>query len=276
MMHNVERSTCTNFLHQNRQLSSILEENATVDTNIIQDNDSNFPAGTIITHDGTILLPDDNHEIFHKQIPRDENIANNVIEVSAKRIYTNREEYTEIMLKLASLEMEVKTVSRTMSRIEYLLQQTLPGYGQDEQTANERFGTKFPIKNIEDLHDLEQKLNDSALCKDMKRLISRQINPEETLSKNVTAVMKKILSRDVALLFTATRKMEKKIVFKLNVPNICNCIVETLTSRINAVESKVYAALGTVFTNSKDWEGYRINRTRKEKIDEKSDIIIYA
>lgn len=51
------------------------------------------------------------------------------------------------------------------------------------------------------------------------------IDADDTLQKNVNVVMKKLISRDLALNFTATRKMADKIVFSLNVPNIYKCIV---------------------------------------------------
>lgn len=51
------------------------------------------------------------------------------------------------------------------------------------------------------------------------------IDKDDSLQKNVTAIMKKFIGRDLALNFTATRKIPDKIVFALNVPHIYRCIV---------------------------------------------------
>ncbi|XP_044597924.1 uncharacterized protein LOC123274391, partial [Cotesia glomerata] len=173
------------------------------------------------------------------------------------------------MKELTSLKIEQKNQSKILSKMERLLEQKCEGAVAIKSTWSKTFEVVFPLSDLETLYSVEEKLTTKPdlktnFCSPMTRLI----DTDDTLQKNVNVVMKKLISRDLALNFTATRKMADKIVFSLNVPNIYKCIVDTLSASLGKSESKVVSAVGTAFTQSQYWEG---NRTKSKKDEQQDD-----
>ncbi|XP_051166377.1 uncharacterized protein LOC127284763 [Leptopilina boulardi] len=86
-------------------------------------------------------------------------------------------------------------------------------------------------------------------------------------SKSLLNIIKKYMSRDVALSFTAMKPIKDKLVLK--VTTFCKCVINVLLknhfdkiSGGKVTEAKLYSALGIILTNAKDWEGYRSRRSR--------------
>ncbi|XP_048513401.1 uncharacterized protein LOC125501449 isoform X2 [Athalia rosae] len=178
------------------------------------------------------------------------------------------EEYTILLTKVVHIEQEMKAQSSLMRNIEHFLQ-TKFGNSYGKETLTDKFGTDFPVKTLDDLYSVEKKLSESLKArKDLKSTITMTVDPEEKLSKNMAVVMKKLIGREIAMKYTAIRKIDGKMVFSVNVPNFCNCIVEALTSRLQMTERKIYAAMGTTFTNSKYWDGHRPVRAKKPSENE--------
>ncbi|XP_044595924.1 uncharacterized protein LOC123272951 [Cotesia glomerata] len=110
--------------------------------------------------------------------------------------------------------------------MERLLEQKCEGDVAIKSTWSKTFGFNFPLSDTNTLYELEKKLVThpelkTNFCSPMTLLMYT----DDTLQKNVNAMMKKIISHDLALRFTATKKMADKV-FSLNVPKIYRCIVD--------------------------------------------------
>ncbi|CAL1682400.1 unnamed protein product [Lasius platythorax] len=66
--------------------------------------------------------------------------------------------------------------------------------------------------------------------------------------------------------------MENKYVMKMNTPTFFNCLKEVLSSTHKKTEAEVISAIGTVLTNSKDWDQHRTRRTKNNTSHHEEDI----
>ncbi|XP_011687757.1 PREDICTED: uncharacterized protein LOC105449965 [Wasmannia auropunctata] len=98
------------------------------------------------------------------------------------------------------------------------------GIGANDQLFTEKYNICFPMRIKQDLNALQEMLKTNDICRrDFKAslyfLVDRQLN----INKSVTNIIKKLMTRELALICTAQKKIDTKIVLK-ETP-ICNCII---------------------------------------------------
>ncbi|XP_051168684.1 uncharacterized protein LOC127286326 isoform X2 [Leptopilina boulardi] len=132
----------------------------------------------------------------------------------------------------------------------------------------EEYSLTLPFKTVGDFErfDVTLAANPTLRAKFMSSLLDL-FDRNHVATKTLVNIMKKYMSRDVALSYTAVKPVKDKYVLKGT--TFCKCIISVLLKNhidkntgIKATEHNLLSALGSVLANAKDWEGYRARRSK--------------
>ncbi|XP_033231773.1 uncharacterized protein LOC117182776 [Belonocnema kinseyi] len=130
----------------------------------------------------------------------------------------------------------------------------------------EEYSLNLPFKSVTEFEhfDLTLRANPIARNKFMNSLLDL-FDRNHIATKTLVTIMKKYMSRDVALSYTAVKPVKDKLVLKGT--TFCKCVINVLLKNHvdkvtgnKATEQTLLSALGSVLANAKDWEGYRARR----------------
>lgn len=179
----------------------------------------------------------------------------------------NGNEFQAIMEKLTSMQSDIREISNNQRNLEHLVRSNhFLIASESDQSFAEKYDVELPIKDMEKLFSFEALLAKNTQCrKDFQASLSFLL--EDRLSRSSIGIIRKFMHRDVILKCTAVKQMEGKFVMRLDIPTFWHSIVDILMKYHKVAEKEVHAALGTVLTNAKDWDG---NRAQRDKSSGKS------
>ncbi|XP_043474392.1 uncharacterized protein LOC122506342 [Leptopilina heterotoma] len=130
------------------------------------------------------------------------------------------------------------------------------------------------MKDAKTFDDLEAKLGKVDFMRNFSGTVTIYFDPNLNVRKSITNLLKKLLSKELALQFVTSKPTEGKRVFKDT--NLCKTLFSAIASshkegkeNKDAVTLKSFLKeLSAVFPNAKDWDGGRSNRKRKNILRE--------
>ncbi|XP_071572603.1 uncharacterized protein [Temnothorax nylanderi] len=146
------------------------------------------------------------------------------------------------------------------------------GIGANNQSFTDKYNISFPMRTKDDLSAFQEMLKTNDICRrDFKAFLYFFVDRQLNISKSVTNIMKKLVTRELALICTAQKKIDAKIVLK-DTP-ICDCIIDVVVNIIEKhgkciTQKEIYSAIGITLTNAKDWDGHRLHRSKKARNDD--------
>ncbi|KAF7995056.1 hypothetical protein HCN44_004528 [Aphidius gifuensis] len=200
-------------------------------------------------------IPKTVEEFLSEKINREpENEKNPVI--------MNGNEFQAIMEKLTSMQGDIREISNNQRNLEHLVRSNhFLISSESDQSFSDKYEVELPIKDVEKLFSFEALLAKNTQCrKDFQASLSFLL--EDRLSRSSLGIIRKFMHRDVILKCTAVKQMEGKFVMRLDIPTFWHSIVDILMKYHKVAEKEVHAALGTVLTNAKDWDGNRAQRDK--------------
>ncbi|XP_043465636.1 uncharacterized protein LOC122500661 [Leptopilina heterotoma] len=136
----------------------------------------------------------------------------------------------------------------------------------------EEYSLSLPFKSVGEFERFDVALASNATlrAKFMASLLDL-FDRNHVATKTLVNIMKKYMSRDVALSYTAVKPVKDKYVLKGT--TFCKCIISVLLKNhidkntgTKATEHNLLSALGSVLANAKDWEGFRARRSKPNAI----------
>lgn len=134
-----------------------------------------------------------------------------------------------------------------------------------------KFGITLPMQTKEDFDNLEVKLKNPEIFEAFK-LQLRNIDKGSSVTMALTCILKVFMSRNLAMQCNMSLERNNKKVVKdtIFVKTIVDYITNWLNRNCKDNEEKistkmVMSSFGVVFTNSKDWKGYRAKRGRSQE-----------
>ncbi|XP_071653190.1 uncharacterized protein [Temnothorax longispinosus] len=133
---------------------------------------------------------------------------------------------------------------------------------------SEKYNMEFPCKTLENFMQFEENLKNKEFRQDFQHNLWKNIDTSTSLLKSLTNILKKYMSRDVAMAFTAVKKVDKKQILKTTIFSSCiqNVVIEeysTSNAHPPITDKMYYSTLGSILNNAKDWEGHRLMRQKK-------------
>ncbi|KAJ8669123.1 hypothetical protein QAD02_000382 [Eretmocerus hayati] len=194
---------------------------------------------------------DSNHtiSIASQSNPRASEIAN----VNCKTAFE-----VAVMHQLEQLHQEVKCLSKDQKVCKVLLNDLVNRSGF--QDFKEKHDIDIPIKDVDEFLQFNNKLmSDQSLKRDLCEEFKTCLDKHLSITRTFVGIMKKFMSKDVALKFTAVRESRdgKKIPFQQL--EFCKCMYgfirarRMMTMKIATNDGELRQALSEVFTNVKKW-----------------------
>ncbi|XP_051172338.1 uncharacterized protein LOC127288740 [Leptopilina boulardi] len=160
---------------------------------------------------------------------------------------------------LTRLEADIKQIRREINHLKSLLEANSADHVQAESLAD-RHGLELPLKTEEDFQKLEKCFESNSFSKEFKQSLTMLMDHDNVLTKTIANILRRYLSRDVAVTYVAKKPTKDKKLFK----DTCFCkkMHDAIASKMERerkafTDKAFYQALGQVLTNSKDWEGHR-------------------
>ncbi|XP_043478139.1 uncharacterized protein LOC122508701 [Leptopilina heterotoma] len=172
----------------------------------------------------------------------------------------------KILNLLQAQTHEIKELKLEIANMRNLFEAFLRSQKLETRSLSDEFKIELPVKDEESLQKVEKLLITNDTFKNhFEQSLYFHLDKENVLSRSITNVLKKILSRDIAMSFTASKLTEGKKIFR-GTP-ICKCLLDVLTSHcktksVEFSEKVFYQKLGLVLSNSKDWDGFRQQRKK--------------
>lgn len=173
------------------------------------------------------------------------NESSTTVNTILKAVAAIKFDITEINKKLGNILAEVKNIHVTHNIPSLQL---------------EKF--KVPIGSVHELEDLNGKLNDASLFNELAKILS--LVGGLTLRKNVHSIIKRLLHKNLAVLYSAKGKKGKKNLSTLTkiLEAIC---VAVRVNYPNATEQEILSNISFTLAGAADWEGGRKSRVPEEK-----------
>ncbi|XP_011052788.1 PREDICTED: uncharacterized protein LOC105145116 isoform X3 [Acromyrmex echinatior] len=195
-------------------------------------------------------------------------------------------ETTKINIKLDSLSVKVgslvedmKVVKNKIQLNQVLIKSTNKKSNKNADLDNiflKKYNIKLPFNNKEDFKNFNDRLNDDTdfrlnFCEHLRRYVDYST----TLSKNITSMIKMVITRNVAIEYTASKVTPGKALMKDE--HLYACIEDILLQ--NEFQGEIVTtklllkALSTSLSNAKDWDGHRKDRDgqRKDRDGQRKD-----
>ncbi|XP_066587471.1 uncharacterized protein [Prorops nasuta] len=173
--------------------------------------------------------------------------------------------FDQLVAQVGTAVKEIINLQQTLATIQNT---TVINKFQLSKTKND---VPIPFYTLEDFLEYDSKIKaDESFENDCAAIMWPLIEPSQKLTRTLTTILSRFLTRDVVINFTAIKKMKGKLIFR--VTNFCKILYDIMqkvcngSSNISPVREKnFYEALGAVISNAKDWEGHRKSRgTTKE------------
>ncbi|XP_011315303.1 uncharacterized protein [Fopius arisanus] len=177
----------------------------------------------------------------------------------------------KMLVRLVStIATEMKRLSEEVREVKNILEDRLTC--RTPVTPGLSFWNKYrlelPLKTLEDFDAFDERLRtDAEFLSDFGHSLVVCFDRDDRLSRTITNVLRRHLSRELAMKFTATKLSPAKLVFKET--KFCACMFDILVQlynkdvrRIPITEKRFYTTLSGIFPNAKDWDGYRSVRKK--------------
>ncbi|XP_018363299.1 PREDICTED: uncharacterized protein LOC108761337 isoform X2 [Trachymyrmex cornetzi] len=188
-------------------------------------------------------------------------------------------ETTKINIKLDSLSVKVESLVEDMKVVKNKIQLNQVQSNRNADVDNiflKKYNIKLPFNNKEDFKNFNDRLNDdtdfrSNFCEHLRRYVDYST----TLSKTITSMIKMVITRNVAIEYTASKVTPGKALMKDE--HLYACIEDILLQ--NEFQGEIVTtklllkALSTSLSNAKDWDGHRKDRDgqRKDRDGQRKD-----
>nr|XP_012216439.1 PREDICTED: uncharacterized protein LOC105668563 [Linepithema humile] len=106
-------------------------------------------------------------------------------------------------------------------------------------------------------------------CSEFCAYLRQYIDVDQTLSKNISNKLKIIMSREIALKYTAIKEINGKKVFKrTRLYQYIEDIYIGLNIKGEYIkESHILKTISNTLSNAKDWEGHRKDRIKNQTLN---------
>ncbi|XP_018310290.1 uncharacterized protein [Mycetomoellerius zeteki] len=188
-------------------------------------------------------------------------------------------ETTKINIKLDSLSIKVESLVEDMKVVKNKIQLNQVQSNRNADLDNiflKKYNIKLPFNNKDDFKNFNDRLNDDTdfrlnFCEHLRRYVDYST----TLSKNITSMIKMVITRNVAIEYTASKVTPGKALMKDE--HLYTCIEDILLQ--NEFQGEIVTtklllkALSTSLSNAKDWDGHRKDRDgqRKDRDGQRKD-----
>ncbi|XP_015115572.1 uncharacterized protein LOC107040143 [Diachasma alloeum] len=172
-----------------------------------------------------------------------------------KQFCCNHPEQTKMVNLLISIREDIKRIDQRLSNIERGFEGNLDFVSAD-LSMPEKYQISIPISSIELLQHFEQQLLNNRQCLTDTLKVLKTLKTTK-ISMSASSILKKFITREVAMQYTASKQMSDKFVMKLNLPQFMGCLTETLVAAHNVTEKDAENAIGTALTHAKGWDGHR-------------------
>ncbi|KAK0087378.1 hypothetical protein PV325_001192 [Microctonus aethiopoides] len=194
-----------------------------------------------------------------------ENISDNEIAMSLLT-NTGTSADTKFLAKLIiNMAADVKKLTKEVQELKEIIGTKLTSEpvtiapGPNFQT---KYLLDLPLKTLEDFDMFDEQIkNDKEFRQDFVQSLLVLFDREEKLSRTFANMLRRYLSRELAMKFTATKQSATKLVFKDT--NFCACMLDSMKG-LSMNEKKFYQTLSSVFPNAKDWNGCRTLRRKAQ------------
>nr|XP_012217314.1 PREDICTED: uncharacterized protein LOC105669116 [Linepithema humile] len=135
----------------------------------------------------------------------------------------------------------------------------------------EKYELNMPFSALEDFQEFDNRLKiEKNFQLEFKRSIYVTIDRDNSVSKMLTSILRKLVKRVVMCQYTCLKQQGTKLIFKDTVT--CRCIIDIVFKTYNkdqenpvVTEKSFFTCLGNVISNAKDWEGQRTTRKQSKE-----------
>uniref|UniRef100_A0A1Y1NIE6 DUF4806 domain-containing protein n=2 Tax=Photinus pyralis TaxID=7054 RepID=A0A1Y1NIE6_PHOPY len=173
------------------------------------------------------------------------NESSTTVHTILKAVAAIKFDITEINKKIGNILAEVKNIHVTHN---------IPSLQLDK--------FKVPIGSVHELEDLNGKLNDAGLFNELAKILS--LVGGLTLRKNVHSIIKRLLEKNLAVLYSAKGKKGKKNLSTL-IKILEAIYVAVRVNYPNATEQEILSNISSALAGAADWEGGRKSRAPEDK-----------
>ncbi|XP_046419443.1 uncharacterized protein LOC124179257 isoform X1 [Neodiprion fabricii] len=176
---------------------------------------------------------------------------------------------------LSGLRYDVQMLTKAIDKLKAIVEKSalaMDAHGANVQSFTTQYDLNLPVTTLKDFDAFDEKLKaDKKFRKEFTSTLHFVFDHNATLPKNVTALLKKNISRDVALNFNAVKAGMDKRIFKET--QLCGILLDVLLlkykegaqgSMTHVTEKSVYRELGNCLSNAVDWDGDRKSRLKKK------------
>ncbi|XP_051157263.1 uncharacterized protein LOC127279136 [Leptopilina boulardi] len=173
---------------------------------------------------------------------------------------------------MSSLNVYVKEIRKEQriqgNKIDYLHQQLCIPTPETYQ-FNEKINLELPLTDLEKFKDFELKLQEADFRQKFSSVLKINFDPKLNVRKSVTNILRKVLSKSVALQFVTSKQTEGKQLFKdtelfsLLLSVISSTHKEGKENKDAVTEKSLLKELSSVLPNAKDWDGGRSSPKKK-------------
>ncbi|XP_015126385.1 uncharacterized protein LOC107047962 isoform X2 [Diachasma alloeum] len=171
---------------------------------------------------------------------------------------------------IGTIATEMQRLTEEVRDIKNILEVRLtsPSAITPGQNFTNKYMIDLPLKTLEEFDAFDEKLKtDDEFLNDFGQSLVVLFDRDERLTRTVTIILRRYLSRELAMKFTATKQSATKLVFKET--KFCSCMFDILSQlynkdhrRLPMNEKRFYSTLSSIFPNAKDWDGCRSLRRR--------------
>ncbi|XP_057335077.1 uncharacterized protein LOC130673881 [Microplitis mediator] len=180
---------------------------------------------------------------------------------SAVPMEINDTKFHMILMRLDRLESMMKVMSEKIIQIDTRIQ--CQGDNVSTEIKRNNFATKYnielPCKISDDLKKLEAALQINDCAEELENLLKSCVKRLTSITRTTAHLLKLLVSRDMALTFTAQKEVKNKIVIKnMNFTKVLKSTLIATTAIVSDNEALV--AIGSALGNAKDWDNNRKTR----------------
>ncbi|XP_066583349.1 uncharacterized protein [Prorops nasuta] len=258
---NLELQYSTVMLHPPITLQLVKDDNTAVTLDLDLNNLSNSDA-TGCRESMTI-----NPNVFQMEPERNDQLK---INKETTPVTNANIDLQRIESRIVSLNADIKEVIRNQRKILSCLSQVgdislVPTTGG--KSFAEKYSLNLPFKTTGEFSNFNDNLSQNEdFTRDFELSLTPLLNPDNIPSKTAVNILKKYMSRDLALQYTVIKKVPGKEVLKNTL--FFKFILDFMVQNHKKVdgrslcEKEVYKTIGVALSNCKDWDGFRSKRVK--------------